>query len=370
MTKDEKNKLLIGIGIGVAVGGSVGCTVGYLIGRNRTEKRIRKNMKDNLRRAHDRGYEDGYDEGAEQATIEAQRWIDKNIVRVDASNPEEAQKALESYFKASEQSTTTDPSSSAEAVKSPLEGQIEASEKHISDNQETEEELAHLMLDQENRVVVVWHGEAIATYPRELFFYDNGETYGESQIRARLVEYEKNPKVLKRVWQAFGWGDYFPDPTLGCPTPEEIDNWDLEIDEKLGGEPEERTIARERYLDEVERYKENPESGPRIISRQEFYDECYLDKIYVDYYDEDNKFIENTDVDTPLDAYEYFGVSNGNELFGKMITDSIDDSDNDPDIVYIKNFKMNIVAEITRYHRSYASIVDGSAYLDGGTGIR
>ena len=43
-----------------------------------------------------------------------------------------------------------------------------------------------------------------------------------------------------------------------------------------------------------------------------------------------------------------------------------DADDDDPDTVYVKNFRMNCVMEVTRLHKSYESVKNGGAYIQDG----
>ena len=166
------------------------------------------------------------------------------------------------------------------------------------------------------------------------------------------------------VWNRLGLGNYVLDLD-GISEDEDIDKYDVSIDDAvLGDEPMEQTVERQRYLDEIDRYQAHPEEAPRIISRQDFEEENYLDQRYFDYYEVDNVFVESNDVDTPVDAVSLFGTNDGKELFAHKPIPGPDEGD-DPDIVHVKNFKMNSVMEVTRWHKSYASVRDGSAYIHG-----
>lgn len=204
-------------------------------------------------------------------------------------------------------------------------------------------------------------------YPETLFIGRDGEVLDSIDIRNNIRKHEHNLARLNLIWNQMGWGAYIPDldndVTEGNVSAEDIDNWDLSLDGEAN-EPMEKIIERERYLDEVEKYKAHPEEAPRIISRRDFSEEAYLEKTYVDFYDVDNVFVESTDGDRVLDAYDYFGVTNGNDLF-RMKRGTEDDDD--PDIVHVKSFRMNCVMEVTRWHKSYGSVKDGGAYISGNT---
>lgn len=144
----------------------------------------------------------------------------------------------------------------------------------------------------------------------------------------------------------------------------DIDNWDLKIDENdenNDSEAMKRSEERARYLELVEGYQKNPEDAPMHISRKQFDEEAYLDKVYVTYYAGDNVFACDLDADNPMDAFNNFGVVNGNDLFTTRVID--DDENDDPDITFIRNFAMNSVYEVTRTQQSYAALKSGEIYL-------
>jgi hypothetical protein len=394
MNKNKKD-LLIGIGIGLTIGCAVGGTTGYFVSKKRSEKKSKARAKD------------AYKHGYEKAIDEAKVWIDeykaeveKNMIIVDTTDPESAQKAVSEYIEAaktaSEGIERTEGHSEPEAVKRALEGRIEASVKGsdedknkekkapseaiVSDN-EVEQIFAspkgpedapvnigtkRYYLGDDGLVHIQYHREMLE-YPKSIFYDENGYEYGQTRIRANLFQYEKNAITLKKLWLALGWGDYFPDPDDGVITEEELNAMDLEIDEQLGDEPEERTIERQRYLDKVEAFKNNPVNCPKIVPQRTFEEDCYLNHIYVDYYDVDNVFVDSTDIENKLDAVTMFGVADGKELFAWKAEHPfpLDEDNGDPEVVHVENFFDNSIAEITRYHKSFASIRDGSAYVDG-----
>lgn len=396
MSLNPKTKnILIGVGIGVAFGG----TAGFIVGKTVGTRKIRKRRDDDVREARKLGYKTGYSRGTEDTMAETQKWMDENLIVVDADNPEAAQEAIKSHLQASApESTPSDVSehvNSVEAVKTALEAQIRPSPKgpedpeiteifakpenktpvnpnnntenpgqDINDADQFEENGATLTGD--NVVSVRYHSE-IFEYPKSLFYDENGYYLGQTQVRANLLEYERNPVTLKKLWLSMGWGDYFPDPTSIVLSQEDLNNMEMSIDEQLGDEPEIKTIERQRYLDKVDEYRKDPTSSPKIVSRRRFEEDCYLNHIYVDYYADDNVFVDSTDIESELDAYTMFGVTDGKELFKykKEHPFPEEDDDNDPEVVHVENFMDNSIAEITMYHKSYASLKDGSAFLDG-----
>lgn len=263
-----RNGLLVGLGLG-AVGGGVG---GYFVAR----KQLLKKAKEDIRRARKRGYEEGVD----QATKEAQEWIDENILVVDNDDPEAIQKAID---------------------------------EKIAKNEEKNQLLA----------------KNEAKKPVEVTVSDTAD--------AANAEYEA--AIDAKVADA--------------------DDWDLSIDDE---EAYKRSEERSKYLELVEKYQKNPEDAPMHISRKQFDEESYLEKVYVTYYSGDNVFAADLDADNPMDAWQNFGVVNGNDLFTTHVI-ADDDENDDPNIVYIRNFAMNCVYEVTRTKESYAALKSGEIYL-------
>lgn len=392
----NKKDFWTGIGIGVAVGGVIGATTAHIL----TKRKVTKSLEASFSERRKAAYKKGYDRGTEDAVLETQKWIDENILVVDADNPAEAQKAIESHFKGNSEAKDSGEdrfkvhseaheagsgvrddigvNDIEKALESPKNGLKIDSVSNNVDHIFTHGPIANTFVDNstgaqrfvltDSGMVNIKYHEEIISYPQELFFDENGYSVGETRLRTNLMDYEKNPITLKKVWLALGWGDYFPDPGSIALTEEELNNMDLNIDEKLGDEPEEKTLERQRYLDKVEKYRENPENCPKIVPRKRFEEDCYMEHIFVDYY-EDNVFIDSTDMNNPIDAYTMFGVTDGKDLFRykKEHPFDPDEDDNDPDIVHVENFMMNTIAEITRPHRTFESLKDGSAYFDGGT---
>lgn len=139
---------------------------------------------------------------------------------------------------------------------------------------------------------------------------------------------------------------------------QDIHNYDLSIDDDDAVESEEareRTEAHERYLDMIDRYKNDTEIQPRIISADDFNNEQYMEKCFVNWYEQDNVFEENLSVIE--DPYATFGVVDGHDLFKNA------DLRFDPDICYVRNERTTTDFEISRIHGSYAHMVGGEAGL-------
>lgn len=383
MTKQEKQKLWIGIGIGA----TVGIGTGFVIGHQTAKRKARRDIKKLRHQAYLKGLDD--------ATEEAKKVIDdltNNVVLVDSTDPEVIKKAVEDHFNAQSDGAIEESSDSADAPNGAFLWQTEASEedntasakqKAENDDKTAQNSSSHVypddiyaektpviqydLPDELNFIGVGYDGTNITfangdqpplSYPKWLFLNNNGDMRDVTSIREDLKRYDHTIRNLCVVWNRLGWGTYVMDLD-SIAEDEDIASYDVDIDDTtLGDEPMEKTLERQKYLDEIDRYIAHPEEAPQIISRDEFQEEAYLDQRLFDYYEVDNVFVESNDVNKPVDAVTLFGTNNGQELFDRKA-----DSDDDPDVVYVKNFKMNSVMEITRWHKSYASIVDGSAYI-------
>lgn len=145
-------------------------------------------------------------------------------------------------------------------------------------------------------------------------------------------------------------------PSKEVPDEEDINNYDVSIDDaEATEEARERTEAHERYLDMIDKYNGNRDIAPHIISADDFANEQYMEKCYVNWYDQDNVFEENLSVIE--DPYATFGVTDGHELFkdGELRFD--------PDICYVRNERTTTDFEISRIHGAYAIMVGGEAGL-------
>ena len=391
MDKNERNKLLIGIGIGL----SAGFGTGYIISRKRTEKKCREEMK----KVRKKAYIDGFDRGQNPERIRTQiqnaynegyekgmQWIDNFcVIPEEGDTPEQIQEKLKQKREAiarmeEQKNESSDEESDQPADEHKTSDSVteKQDEQVYSEPDDAPVKVGMADYDRENgQIIFLGAGGTRIAYPSNLFIGPDGNVLDSIDIRNNIRKHEHNRARLNLIWNQMGWGSYIPDldnvpSSDDGPDPEEINNWDLRLDgdiysepdTMMGDEPEEKTIERERYLDEVNRYISNPEEAPRIISRREYDEECYLEKIQFDYYDVDNKFVESTDVDNEIGPYDYFGITDGQELFSQKN----DPEDDDPDVVYVKNFKLNCVIEVTRWHKAYESIKDGGAYVqDGGT---
>lgn len=353
----NKKSLWIGIGIGA----TAGLAGGFIIGNQVTKRAARRDIKRIRQQAYLKGVEDT------KAEYEA------NVVFVDSTDPEVINKAVQAHFQNQkpDEKTAEEKNGKADVPEdkpTPEERPPEAEAEHFPDDSVygvKEQNKAPGLKISGNYAIVEGAAGTQIYYPKRLFLDPNGELMDATIIRENVKEYETDVQKLRVIWNAMGWGTYIP----------ELDDsrnaWDEDLnidDTELGDEPMEKTLERQRYLDEVERYISHPEEAPRLISRQEFEEECYLEQLYFDYYDVDNKFIENTDMNREVDPVTLFGVADGKELFArKAANPNPDDDESDPNIVHVKNFAQNCVMEVTRFHKSYSSVADGSAYVNGGT---
>ena len=185
--------------------------------------------------------------------------------------------------------------------------------------------------------------------------FDKPGTHNEEKAKAETVE----PQTMIEAY------DHALEESA-----ENMDEWNLSID---GEDSQKRSEERERYLELIDKYQQHPEDGPMHISRKDFEEECYLDKDWVTYYAGDNVFASDKDADSKMDAFANFGVVNGNDLFTGPIVridddgNVIEDDDNDdPNITYIRNFRLNTVYEVTRTVGSYEAMRSGEVFLENG----
>ena len=174
---------------------------------------------------------------------------------------------------------------------------------------------------------------------------EEAETNGMNAMAAYAISQQqtetKTPKEPEKE------EDNYAEPT----------EYDVSIDDD---DPEdqaarERTEAHERYLDMIDKYNGNTDIQPHIISDEEFSNEQYMEKSFINWYEEDNVFEE--DLSTIDDPYATFGVTDGHELFKNAETRP------DPDICYVRNEKITTDFEISRIRGSYAKMVGGEASL-------
>lgn len=332
--------------IGIGIGATVGLTTGFIVGNQVTKRAARRDIKKIRHQAYIKGQEDM------KAEYEA------NVIFVDSTDPKVIQQAVDDFNRQN--------GSSSEKDEKTEETDEEEDKSAQNDDAYAEKEpqprnYIGFSISGDNAIFIGAAGTEIR-YPKYLIVNKSGDLLSDLEIRENFKSFEPDVQKLRVVWNAMGWGTYIPDLDGRPNAWDQNLNIDDDGDSVFDTEPEEKTIERQRYLDEIDRYMANPEEAPRIISREDFDDECYLEKLYFDYYDVDNKFVENTDFDKEVDAVTLFGVSDGNELFKNRTH-----GEEDPDIVHVKNFRMNCVAEITRFHRAYQSIKDGSAYVNGVT---
>jgi len=176
---------------------------------------------------------------------------------------------------------------------------------------------------------------------------------GEDAGMNAMAEY-----VVQQQGQSITQGDTDGDvaPELeDIPSAEEINNYDLHIDdEEATEEARERTESHERYLDMIERYGE-ADLKPYMIDGDQYINDQYMQKSYVNWYDQDDVFEE--DLNVIEDPYQTFGVTSGKDLFEHA------EERFDPDICYVRNEKMTTDFEITRVHGAYAIMVGGEREL-------
>lgn len=367
--------------IGIGIGAAVGIPTGFVIGNQVTKKRARRDIESASKKAY------------LKAEREAKKAIDEmksDVIFVNSSDPAVIQKAIDEHFSKTNSKEKTEessddpsdgqpsptPSVSAEKT-AHLEGSPDAKNGAIqtlepSDDIYSKRDPANVSRAlpvrlEGNYAVFIGAAGTEIRYPKSLLVDQNGVRYDDLKIRANFTAYETDIQRLRLVWNCMGWGTYIPALDEGIPTAEEIDNWDLSIGDEssVASEPEEKTEERRKMVEEIRRNKYHPDARPRIIKRDEFDEETHLDKLMYDYYPVDNVFISNENITEPVDAFTMFGTNNGKELFSQKICS---ENDNDPNIVYIKNFKMGCVAEITRYpDKAYSGLKDGTAFVSGVT---
>lgn len=140
---------------------------------------------------------------------------------------------------------------------------------------------------------------------------------------------------------------------------DDIENYNLTIDdEEATQEAAEFSDSRVQYLDMIERYRDKGGGiPPMTISREQFENEHYYEKCYINYYPDDDTFAED---DHRIEDPNYtFGFTSGREMFAPERTAVRDD----PDICYIRNLACSTDFEITRMSGSYKDmVIDGGIY--------
>lgn len=142
----------------------------------------------------------------------------------------------------------------------------------------------------------------------------------------------------------------------------DLENYNLTIDdEEATQDASEFSEDHVKYLDMIERYKNaNGDIPPMTISREQFMNEHFYEKAYVNWYEDDDIF-EEDDAKIEDPAYS-FGFASGRDMFSPERVAVRDE----PDICYIRNLKLSTDFEVTRTHGSYERMVlDGEAYYNG-----
>lgn len=143
----------------------------------------------------------------------------------------------------------------------------------------------------------------------------------------------------------------------------DLENYDLNIDdEEATQEAREFSEQHAVYLDMVERYKDSGGIPPLVISREQFENEHFYEKSYINWYEDDDVFEED---DRRIEDPAYtFGFSSGRDMFSPERVAVRDEED----ICHIRNMKMSTDFEVTRIHGSYEKmIIDGEVYYHGET---
>ena len=139
----------------------------------------------------------------------------------------------------------------------------------------------------------------------------------------------------------------------------DLENYNLTIDdEEASQEAAEFSDSRVKYLDMVEKYRDRGGGiPPMTISREQFENEHFHEKSYINYYPDDDTFAED---DNEIEDPNYtFGFTSGKEMFAPERTANRED----PDICYIRNMACSTDFEITRMHGSFTEMVkEGKAY--------
>lgn len=317
--------VLFGLGGGLGLAGGIG--LGYTLGK----KHEAREASEAVKRVRKKAYMEGFDD----ASAEAQAWIDENIVCVAGDTPEEIAENTAKLMKEKEEKEAEKNADKDHLEKSSSEGSEEA--VHDQPSEDIDTSLEDFSQDLKNRV-------------EELFL--------DGMSRADISRILKIPESSVREWTKD-----LVRPDMAT-TDEDIENYDLSIDDESDSnleEVEEMKEARERYLDQIDRYLGDPTEGPHYISAQEFNEATMLDQVFINYYEGDNTFVDIGDANKLVDPVTDFGTADGKELFAKA------GNRDELDTVHLCNLKMNAVYEITRYPQAYESIHDGSAFLNGNT---
>lgn len=349
----NKKSLWIGIGIGTAAG----LAGGFVIGNQVTKRAVRKDIPRIMDAAYIRGKKD------------ARREQQEEYIVVESSDIGEIQKAIDDHFKTEKKEEKMDEKDDEESPQILDSKPLKESEPSKSEGRLPEtpfEGISSTVIKRNYRMhgdYVIFIGAAGTElyYPKSILFNPaNGLPYDDLHVRKNFKEYETDAKKLNVVWNAMGWGLFNEAPTDTYDV--DINDWDVSIgdESQLGDEPEEKTEERRKYLEKVKAYKDDPNYRPRIVTKKDFDEENYLKQVQVDYYELDNVFADSQDLDKDFDAVTMLGTNNGAELFNKKI---YTEDDSDPDIIYVENFHMNSIMEVTRYHKAFSGLKDGTAFV-------
>lgn len=170
--------------------------------------------------------------------------------------------------------------------------------------------------------------------------------YCKKQLETKpSIAQEEDDHILKEE-------DYEAREDDGIPSAEEINNYDMTIDDEEASRKAAISVEdQERYRDMIQKYNNNLATVPFMIDAEQFGLDQTHEKSFINWYDEDNIFEEDLlKIDKPLVS---FGVEDGNELF------AYDPKRPDPNTVYIRNNEQRVDYEITKVHGSYSEKVLG-----------
>ena len=170
---------------------------------------------------------------------------------------------------------------------------------------------------------------------------DEAETRGMTEMAKYAVEQQKTEEEKPLTEEDYAEKD-----------PEDPRDYDVTIDEEGDDVTSE---AHERYLDMINKYSGDNELTPYIIDGDKFINEQYMEKSYVNWYEEDDVFEE--DLNKVDDPFYTFGVTSGKELFKN------EELRPEADIVYVRDEQNTVDYEISRIHGSYAEMVGGEKSL-------
>ena len=194
---------------------------------------------------------------------------------------------------------------------------------------------------------------------------DEAETRGMTEMAKYAVQQQKDSiegEIIterdengKPIAGRYPWGKdnkTLTEEDYGVKDEEDPRNYDVTIDEEGDDVTSE---AHERYLDMINKYSGDDVIAPYIIDGDKFINEQYMEKSYVNWYEEDDVFEE--DLDKVDDPFMTFGVTSGKELFKNA------ELRPEADIVYVRDERNTTDYEISRIHGSYAEMVGGEKSL-------